>query len=79
MSCQFRRLPTQPNHIPTPTMIGGTAVTTALATRSTKGIVTGRTCPAGAVAGVDPMSLLVCEVVGVRGGFLARHLHLPAS
>ena len=59
MSCQFRRFPIQPNHIPMTTMIGGTAVTTALAMRSTNGIVTGRTCPAGALTGVDPISLLV--------------------
>ena len=60
-------------------MIGGTAVTTALARRSTIGIATGRTCPAGALTGVVPISLLVCEVVGILSGSLARHPQPPAT
>src|SRR5438105_1296998 len=43
MSFQSSRLPAQPNHIPTASMSGGTAVTTPLATRSSSGIETGRT------------------------------------
>src|SRR5213083_1478753 len=43
MSFQFSRLPVQPNHIPIASRIGGTPVTTPLATRSIRGIVTART------------------------------------
>ena len=37
-------------------MIGGTPVMTALASRSTTGMSTGRTCSTGTVDGVDPIS-----------------------
>src|SRR2546423_1327852 len=43
MSSQASTFPAHPNHMPTASMIGGTAVTTPLATRSRSGIVTGRT------------------------------------
>ncbi len=54
MSCHTSRWPVQPNHIPTASMIGGAAVTTALASRSTSGIETGRTVSgAGLEAGAS--------------------------
>ena len=55
MSCQFRRFPVQPNHIPMPTMMGGTAVTTPLAMRSTTGIETGLTFSAGTALRAGPI------------------------
>ncbi len=55
MSCQLSRFPIQPKYMPISTMIGGTAVTTPLAIRSTRGIDTGRTLVAGRVGRfVDP-------------------------
>src|SRR5581483_3390161 len=46
-SFQSKRLPAQPNHIPMASMIGGTAVTTPLAKRSSSGIETARVADAG--------------------------------
>src|SRR5690242_12593000 len=42
MSCHTSMWPVHPNHIPTRSRTGGAAVTTALARRSTSGMVTGR-------------------------------------